>query len=118
MARRARARRAMTLLELIMVVLIIGMLGTMAATRYGINAMSDVGAQGFARRLSLDCLQARRRAISTGDNHLLRFTIVGGKATQYVLCRRSGSNVSQVDDVHTVPPWAPVKPLMAALLVL
>src|SRR5262245_4043678 len=73
-ARRARARRAMTLLELAAVVLIIGLLGVMAATRYGGNAVADVGAQGFARRLALDCSQARRRAISTGDNHLLRFS--------------------------------------------
>ena len=80
----------MTLLELVAVVFIIGLLGAMAVTRYGIHAIADVGAQGFARRLALDCLQARRRAISTGDNHLLRFTIVGGKATQYALYRRTG----------------------------
>ena len=62
----------------------------MAVTRYGTTTIADVGAQGFARRLALDCSQARRRAIATGDNHLLRFTLSGGKATQYASYRRSG----------------------------
>jgi Tfp pilus assembly protein FimT len=93
----------MTLLELAVVVAIIGMLGVMAATRYGTNAMADVGAQGFARRLALDASQARRRAISTGDNHLLRFSFSGGNATQYGLYRRTGGSVTLVDDVHPVP---------------
>jgi hypothetical protein len=75
----------------------------MAVTRYGSAAIADVGAQGFARRLSLDCLQARRRAISTGDNHLLRFTLSGSNATQYALYRRQGGSVVLVDDVHVVP---------------
>jgi type II secretory pathway pseudopilin PulG len=99
----ANTRRAMTLFEIVAVVMIIGMLGAMAATRFGTNAVADVGAQGFARRLALDCLQARRRAISTGNNHLLRFTIVSGKATQYVLFSKVGVTLTQMDDLHTVP---------------
>jgi type II secretory pathway pseudopilin PulG len=93
----------MTLFELIAVVLLIGLVGTMAVTRYGGSTVSDVSAQGFARRLALDCLQARRRAISKGDNHLLRFTLVSGEATQYALYQRQGGNVVLVDDVHTIP---------------
>ena len=103
MARHAQARRAMSLLELVVVVLIIGLLGTMAVTRYGVGAVADVGAQGFARRLALDCLHARRAAISTGDNHLVRFTIAGGKATQYTVYRRQGGSVTQIEDTRTVP---------------
>jgi type II secretory pathway pseudopilin PulG len=93
----------MTLFEIVAVVMIIGMLGTMAATRFGANAVADVGASGLARRLALDCFQARRRAISTGNNHLLRFTIASGKATQYVLYSKVGATLTQMDDVHTVP---------------
>jgi type II secretory pathway pseudopilin PulG len=103
MRKTARTRHAMTLFEIVAVVMIIGMLGAMAATRFGTNAMADVGASGFARRLALDCFQARRRAISTGNNHLLRFTITGGKATQYVLYSKVGATVTQMDDVRTVP---------------
>lgn len=103
MARRANARRAMTLLELAVVVFIIGLVGVMAMTRYGGNAVADVGAQGFARRLALDCSQARRRAIGTGDNHLVRFSFSGGNATQYVLYRRIGGSTTVVDEVRSVP---------------
>jgi type II secretory pathway pseudopilin PulG len=97
-----------TLLELVAVVLIIGLVGVMAASRYGGSAISDVGAQGFARQVALDCLQARRRAISNGNNHLLRFTIVSGKATQYALYRRNGGSVVLLDDARTVPPGVDV----------
>ena len=103
MARRASARRAMTLLEIAVVVVIIGILGAMAVTRYGGSTLADIGAKGFARRLALDSSQARRRAIATGDNHLVRMTIVGGKATEYAVYRRSGASTILVDDVITVP---------------
>jgi prepilin-type N-terminal cleavage/methylation domain-containing protein len=103
MARCAKARRAMTLLELTVVVAIVGLLSVMAATRYGATTMADVGAQGFARRLALDCSQARQRAIATGENHLVRTTIVGGKVTQYAVYRRSGASTTQVDQLNFVP---------------
>jgi Tfp pilus assembly protein FimT len=103
MARRASAHRAITLFELIAVVFIIGIVGLMAVTRYSTTTIADIGATGFARRVSLDCAQARRRAISTGENHLLRFALVGGNATQYGLYRRSGASTTLVDDVHPVP---------------
>jgi hypothetical protein len=93
----------MSLLELAAVVFILGLLGVMAATRYGSSAVADVDAQGFAQRLALDCSQARRRAIANGDNHLVRFTIFGGNATQYALYRRQGASTNQVDSVHPVP---------------
>src|SRR3954453_23647332 len=102
MARRP-SRGAMTLFELIAVIFIIGIVSLMATTHYSTTTIADIGATGFARRLALDCAQARRRAIATGDNHLLRFTLVGGNATQYALYRRSGASTTLVDDVHAVP---------------
>lgn len=103
MARRAAARRAMTLFEIIAVTFIIGIVSLMAVTRYSATTVADIGAQGFARRVALDCSQARRRAIATGDNHLLRFTLSGGNATQYALYRRISGVATLVDDVHAVP---------------
>jgi prepilin-type N-terminal cleavage/methylation domain-containing protein len=103
MARRAAARRAMTLLEIIAVTAIIGIVSLMAATRYSVTTVADVGAQGFARRVALDCSQARRRAIATGDNHMLRFTLSGPNATQYAVYRRIAGVPTLVDDVHSVP---------------
>jgi Tfp pilus assembly protein FimT len=93
----------MTLLELAAVVFIVGLLGVMAATRYGSSTIADVDARGFAQRLALDCAQARRGAIATGDNYLLRFTLSAGQATQYALYRREGVSTNQVDSVHAVP---------------
>jgi hypothetical protein len=93
----------MSLMELTTVAFILGLLGVMAATRYGSSAVSDVSAQGFARRVALDCGQARRRAIATGDNHLLRFSFSGSNATQYALYRRQGVNTTLVDEIHVVP---------------
>jgi hypothetical protein len=93
----------MTLFELIAVTFIIGIVSLMAATRYSTTTIADVGAQGFARRVALDCSQARRRAIATGDNHMLRFTLSGGNATQYAVYRRVSGVPTLVDDVHLVP---------------
>jgi prepilin-type N-terminal cleavage/methylation domain-containing protein len=103
MARRVSARRAMTLLELVAVVFIIGVVSAMAVTRYSTTTLADIGATGFARRLSLDCAQARRRAIATGNNHLLRFMLAGGSATQYGLYSKVGGTYTLVDDIHSVP---------------
>ena len=93
----------MTLLELTAVTIIIGLLGVMAATRYGSAAIADVDGHGFARRIALDCGHARRLAIASANNHLLRFTVVGGEATQYAIYRRQGANTTLVDQVHAVP---------------
>src|SRR3954471_4448475 len=103
MARRVSARRAMTLFELIAVVFIIGIVSLMAVTRYSTTTLADIGATGFARRVSLDCAQERRRAIATGNNHLLRFTLISGNATQYGVYSHVGAIYTLVDDVHTVP---------------
>jgi len=103
MARRVSARRAMTLFEIIAVTFLIGLVSAMAVTRYSTNTIADIGAQGLARRVAFDCLQARRRAIATGDNHLLRFTLSGGNATQYAVYRKISGVPTLVDDIHPVP---------------
>jgi hypothetical protein len=93
----------MSLLELAGVVFIVGLLGLTAATRYGSSTLSDVDAQGFTRQVALDCSHARRLAIATGDNHLVRFSFSGSSATQYALYRRQGGSTTLVDEVHLVP---------------
>ena len=103
MARRASARRAMTLLEVIAVVMIIGLVAASVVARYGFETIANTVPQGMAREIALDCLQARQRAIGTGDDHAVRFTVVGGKATQFALYRRGGSGDVLVDQVHIVP---------------
>ena len=90
----------MTLLELIAVVAILGLFMLVAISRIGPGTLTNFGAQADARRLAFDLLQARRRSISTGDNHYLAFTMVGGEATGYTLYRRSGSGDTAVDSPH------------------
>jgi len=103
MARRAHARRAMTLFEIMAVAFIIGLVSLMAVTRYGAATVADMDGRGFARRIALDCSQARRRAIASGENHLVQFTLSGSNATQYAVYRRTGASTTLVDDVHAVP---------------
>ncbi len=100
----------MTLLELAAVVFIVGLLGAMAAARFGSSTIADADADGFARRIALDCGQARRRAIATGDNHLLRFTLSGSEATQYALYRRQGASTNRVDAIYPTPASVTITP--------
>jgi type II secretory pathway pseudopilin PulG len=100
----------MSLLEVVAVVVIIGIVAATVVTRFGFDTLGNTGAQGCVREIALDCLQARQRAISTGDNHSVRFTIAGGTATQYALYRRTGSGDILVDQVHSVPNAVTVTP--------
>ena len=59
---RRHKRRGVTLLELLVVVFFIGVLAAVAIGRLGKTALGDFGAEGDARRLSLDLAQARRAA--------------------------------------------------------
>ena len=110
MARRRDANRAMSFLEVITVVTILGILGAMAFMKFGHDTIADIGAQSLARQIALDCLQARSRAISTGENHYLLFTLSGPNATQYAVYRDPVGTDVRVDDIHAVPSGVTVTP--------
>jgi hypothetical protein len=74
MARCAEARRAMTILELAVVVAIKLKISATGALRYGASTVADVGAHGFARRRSVEFMQARRRAVASGARLRLRLS--------------------------------------------
>ncbi len=103
MACRENSRRAMSLLELTIVIAILGLLSVAAATRYGHDSLGNGGAEGFARKLALSLVHARRSTISTGDNHYLQLTSSGGSVTSYALIRRASGGDTQVDETRTVP---------------
>jgi len=103
MARRKTLRRAMSLLELTIVVAILGFLSVASITKFGHSALGNSGAEGFARKLSLAQVHARRSTISTGDNHYLQMTTSGGNATSYALFRRASGGNTQVDETRSVP---------------
>lgn len=93
----------MSLLELTAVAFIIGLVAVMAVTRFSASTIADLGADGFARRIALDCSHARRLAIATGDNHMLRFTLNGSNATEYAVYRRQAGSSTRIDEIHLVP---------------
>ncbi len=103
MARRDDSRRAMSLLELTVVVSILGLLSVAAISRYGSSTLATGGAEGFARRLSLSLVHARRSTISTGDNHYLQLATSGSQVTSFSLFQRAGGGDVQVDQTYTVP---------------
>ncbi|NOY30308.1 MAG: prepilin-type N-terminal cleavage/methylation domain-containing protein, partial [Planctomycetes bacterium] len=103
MARRKTLRRAMSLLELTIVVAILGLLSVASITKFGHSALGNGGAEGFARKISLAQVQARRSTISTGDNHYLQMTTSGGNVASYALFRRSSGGDVQVDETRSMP---------------
>jgi hypothetical protein len=103
MARRAPARRAMSFLELAVVVSIVGLLTAAAITTFGTSALSNGGAEGFARKLALALIHARRATISTGDNHFVQLSPSAANATSFALYRRTAGGDVQVDASRPVP---------------
>jgi len=102
-ARRPSGRRALSLLELAVVGSILALLATAAITRFGHSTIANSGGDGFARKLSLTLVHARRATISTGDNHYLQLTVSGGSITSYTLMRRASGGDVQVDQAWPVP---------------
>lgn len=102
-ARRATARRALSLMEMVAVTAVMGMIAAMAVPYFGHDTIANSSARGFARQMALDALHARRLAISKGANHYLRQTVVSGNVTEYALYRRNGGSDVQVDVTRTVP---------------
>lgn len=105
-----RLRRGFSLLELLAVITLLGVLAAVGVSRMDRGTLMDVGAQGDARRVALDLLQARRRAISTGDNHFVSFTLSGGTASSFTLFRRTSGGDVAVESVRTVSEGVSITP--------
>jgi prepilin-type N-terminal cleavage/methylation domain-containing protein len=93
-------RRGVTLLELLAVVVILGIVGSIAISRFGRTAFANFGSRAEARAISLALLHAKRAAILTGDNHYVLFD--GATATNYSLFRVTGSGDVLVDGPHAL----------------
>jgi prepilin-type N-terminal cleavage/methylation domain-containing protein len=102
-ARRLRRRRAFNLLEIVAVLAIVALMAAAGVTRFDSGTLENVGAEGLARKLALDLLQARRRTIATGDNHYLQLTVAGSNVTSYVMYRRASGGDVVVEETRTVP---------------
>ncbi len=104
------ARAGFSLLEVAVVVTVLGILAAVGMSRLGQTTYGNLGAQGDARRIALDLLQAQRRAISTGDNHYLQFTPGGGPVTSYALVRRAAGGDVTLDTVSEIPRGVTITP--------
>ncbi|MBC7854968.1 MAG: type II secretion system protein [Pirellulaceae bacterium] len=98
MGHRSSHRRGMSLLELIAVVTLMGVFAAVAIARLGPTVFGDIGSQTDARRVGLALLQAKRRAITAGNNHGVLFqNDGGGKLTYSVVSIDPFGSTSLVD---------------------
>ncbi len=96
-------RDGFSLMEMVTVLSLLGVMILVTAT-YSTGTLGNLGAKVEARRVSLDLIQARRRAIATGDNHLLQFAKSGSSILSYQIMRRLDDNsMVAVDDVYLFP---------------
>lgn len=93
----------MSFLELAAVVAIVSLLTVTAIGTFGNATLSNGGAEGLARKLTLALNHARRATIATGDNHYVQLSPSSAAATSFALYRRIGSGSVQVDASHAVP---------------
>jgi prepilin-type N-terminal cleavage/methylation domain-containing protein len=102
-ASRSRAAQAFSLVELVAVVALVGMLAAAGIMRFGFSTVDNLSGEGFARKLALDLIQARRRTIATGDNHYLQLSPSAGNFTSYVMYRRASGGDVVVEQPRTRP---------------
>ena len=91
-------RRGVTLLELLAVVIILGIVGSIAISRFGRTVFGNFGSQAESRAISLALLHAKRASVVTGDNHYVLFD--GTTATSYSLFRVDGGGDELIDGPH------------------
>ncbi len=101
--RLSRSLRGFNLIELVAVLAIISLLAVAALTNFGSRTVENLSADGFARKLALDLVQAHRRTIATGENHYLQLTPSAASPTAYTMYRRTGGSSTQVEPTRTRP---------------
>jgi prepilin-type N-terminal cleavage/methylation domain-containing protein len=102
-ATRRASRGAFSLLELLAVVTILGVLVAAGFATMTTDAVANHSAGIAARQLALDLEQARRSAISTGDEHFLQFALSGSNITGYTLRRSTGAGSTAADSYRAIP---------------
>jgi hypothetical protein len=89
--------------ELIAVVVLLGLLASAGVMRFGFSTVDNLSGEGFARRLALDLIQARRRTIATGDNHYVLLSPSAASITSYAMYRRASGGDVVVEQSRTRP---------------
>jgi prepilin-type N-terminal cleavage/methylation domain-containing protein len=98
-----KRRCGFSLVELASVVVIVGLLAAAGLMKWGGGTVENLTGEGFARKLALDLLQARRRTIATGDNHYLLLSPSTANVTSYAVYRRAAGGDVAVESSRTLP---------------
>jgi prepilin-type N-terminal cleavage/methylation domain-containing protein len=102
-------RHAFTLLEMLAVSALLGILALAAAGAFHPQSVGDLEGRITAERLAWDLRQARRRAISSGDNHALVLATSGGNVVSFTLNRRlPDTSLTAVDATVALPAYVTV----------
>jgi type II secretory pathway pseudopilin PulG len=102
--RRRMQRAGHTLLELVAVFLILGIIAAAGAIAFRGGVLDVVEAEITARHIATQLHEARRRAISHGDNHLVGFTSSGGDVVGFTLQRRLGGGGTEDVNAYSAVP--------------
>jgi prepilin-type N-terminal cleavage/methylation domain-containing protein len=103
------ARGAFTLLEMVAVLTLLGILALAAAGVFRPQTVGDMDGHVTAERIAWNLRAARRRAIATGDNHVLVFQTSAGVVTGYTLNRRNAdTSLTAIDAAITLPTYVTV----------
>lgn len=103
------ARGAFTLIEMMAVIALLGIMAVMATGAFRPESVGDLDGNVTAHRIAWDLQQARRRAISHGDNHALICTTSGGHVTSYTINHRAVDNsLTPVDATRSIPAYVSV----------
>lgn len=96
-------RTGHSILELLAVLAIMGVVALAGVAVFRLDAIGAVGSQTTANQLARDLQMARRRAISTGKDHILHWTTVSGVTTYQILEEQADLSTVSVDYLHTIP---------------
>lgn len=89
-----------TIIELVAIIAIIGILVVMSVPRLGAFGKSE--ARATSRQIIADMRYARRLAIATAKNHIVRFYPSGGPYSEYRFFRIDGETEEQVGEVRQI----------------
>lgn len=101
--RQRGCRSGFSMLEMMAVIVILGLLAAMAVARMDSSTLGNMASRVVARQMALDLMQARRRAIATGENHRLALQAGMGGHVGYTMEQGAAGSATAVDEYFAFP---------------